>query len=637
MLDKFRKIIQGWLGKALITLLLLPFALFGVSSIFQVNPNKNIVVEVNGVEIEERELLRAVEISKQNLISRLGEQASSFVTNEMVQPAAMESLISQELIRQSAKENKLDVSMDAIHKMITDMEVFQLNGLFSQSHFEELLRRNGLRPETFPEKIRDEFLQRQLNSGYQSTGFSMPSEIHALKALRDQARSFSYIELQPERIISQIEVTDAQVQSFYDKNRETFRTEEQVSIEYVEVNRSQFIGDLSVTEGEVEKRYAEKLLEIEENQERSASHILIEISGSRDKVEAKRLADDLYSKIVNGEGFSLIAKEFSDDKGSATQGGSLGFAGRDVYVDEFEESLFSLKMGEVSKPILTEFGYHIIKLEAVQPEAGSLASMESEIIEELKISKAEQPYQDAIEELKNLVYESSDLAEPASYLGSKVQVSARFSKSLPVNELLVSAPAIVNAAFSTEVLNDGNNSDVIELNDGKAVVLRLKEHFPSKIKSVEEVKSQIKATLTQEQAKEKIKTLASEMLVLLKAGTSKDEISKQYELEWKEADHIKRDNGSVSRDILDEIFKQPKPASSEPYTSSFSLPSGSHVVSILFLVNSDENKVGSDLSETASSEVDDEQMRSLLEGQKGSLEFRSFQAWLKGEAKIKEL
>jgi peptidyl-prolyl cis-trans isomerase D len=638
MLDKFRKLIQGWLGKALITLLLLPFALFGVSSIFQVNPNKKAVVEVNGVEIDERELRRAIEVSKQNLISRLGEQASSIVTNEMVQPAALESLISQELVRQSAEDNKLNVSMDAIHEMIVEMEVFQIDGKFSQSHFEELLRRNGLRPEIFPQKMRDEFLQRQLSSGYQSTGFSTASEIENLKSLYNQSRTFSYAELQSETILGQIEVTDEQVQADYDKNKESYRTEEQLIVDYLVVNRSQFADDLDVTDDEVAQRYHEKLQEIEESQERSASHILIEISDSRDKAEAKKLADELYSKVENGGGFSLLAAEFSDDKGSATKGGSLGFAGRGVYVDEFEETLFSLGVGEVSKPVLTEFGYHIIKLEAIQPQAESLASMRSQLIDEIKDTKAEQPYQDALEELKNLAYESSDLAEPAAYLRSEIKTSAKISRSVMAGESLLSDSAVTEAAFSEEVLTGGNNSDVLELADGRAVVLRLNKHFPSKVKAVAEVTPEIKAKLKQSLAKEKISTMADEILVSLKAGTSKGDIAKQYGLKWKEVENIKRDEDSVPRNIVGEVFKQPKPAQDKPYMSTFSLPNGNQLISILSQVNSDITPGGEVYeSKISSSQSSDMQFNRLLENQKGSLEFQSFQAWLKSEAKIEKL
>jgi len=638
MLDKFRKLIQGWLGKTLVTLLLLPFALFGVSSIFQVNPNKKPVVEVNGVEIDERELRRAVEISKQNMIARIGEQASSIVTNEMVQPAALENLISQELVRQFAEDNKLNVSMDAIHKMIVEMEVFQVDGKFSQSHFEELLRRNGLRPETFPQKMRDEFLQRQLNNGYHSTGFSTASEIKNLKSLYNQSRSFSYVELQSDAIFNQIEVSEEQIQSYYDKNREAFRTQEQLVVDYLEINKSQFKGGLSVTDDELEQRYREKLQEIEESQERSASHILIEISDSRGKAEAKKLVDELYTKIENGGDLALLAAEFSDDKGSAAKGGSLGFAGRGVYVDEFEETLFTLGEGDVSEPILTEFGYHIIKLEGIQPQAESLASMKSQLIEEIKDAKADLPYQDALEELKNLAYESSDLAEPAAYLGSEIQTSTKITRNMPADGTLLSDPAVAEAAFSEEVLNGGNNSDVIELSDGRALVLRLNKYFPSKVKAVAEVKLEIKAKLTQSLSKEKIKSLAGEILASLKDGASKDAVAKQHELEWLEVENIKRDESSVSPNIISEIFKQAKPVETKPYASTFALPSGNQVVSVLVQVNSGTTPDGElSQSEATSASAADLQFNRFLENQKGALEFQSFQAWLKDEAKIERL
>ena len=643
MLEKFRKIIQGWLGKVLITLLLLPFALFGVSSIFQVDPNKKTVVEINGVEIDERELLRAVEISKQNLIGRLGEQASSFVTNDMVRPAALENLISQELIRQSVEENSLDVSIDAIHQMIMEMEVFQIDGKFSQSHFEELLRRNGLRPEIFPQKMRDEFLQRQMNAGYQATSFSTLSEVRQLENLYNQTRSFSYTELQSDKVLNQIRVSDAQIQAYYDENKETFRTDEQLTIEYLTIDKSDFSDDLTASNEELQQRYEEKLVEMQESQERAASHILIEINDSREKKEAKKLIDSLFAELENGADFSSLAKKHSEDKGSSVKGGSLGFAGRGVYVDEFEEALFALQTDEISRPVLTEFGYHIIKLEGIQPEAQSFAFMKAQLIEEIKVSKADQPYQDALEELRGLSYESSDLAEPAAFLEKEIQISSKVSKNSVSSDDVMSNPSVIEAAFSAEVLENGNNSDVIELNDGRSVVLRLKDHFPSKVRPVEELKAEITAKLTQSLLKEKMEVLAEEIVASLKAGTSNEDVANLYKLEWTDVENIKRDDSAIPGDIVSELFKQPRPAENESYSSTFSLSNGQRVIAILSQVSSAEKTTVGDLMtespENSQVEVEasDVQFNRLLENQKGALELQSYQSWLREEAEIKEL
>jgi peptidyl-prolyl cis-trans isomerase D len=260
------------------------------------------------------------------------------------------------------------------------------------------------------------------------------------------------------------------------------------------------------------------------------------------------------------------------------------------------------------------------------------------LIDEIKDVKAEQPYQEALEELRNLAYESSDLTEPAAYLGSEILTSTKISKIAAANGSVLSDSAVVEAAFSEEVLNGGNNSDVIELVDGRAVVLRLNKYFPSKIKALAEVSSEIKAVLIQAQTKEKIRSLAEEILASVKAGASKSEIAKQHGLEWMEVKDIKRDGSSVSPNIVSELFKQPKPAKGESYASVFSLPSGHQVISILTGVRSGVTPDGEiSGSEISSGQPDDMQFSRLLENQKGSLEQQSFQAWLKDKAKIKKL
>lgn len=633
MLDTFRKIIQGWFGKALVALIILPFAFFGISSIFEVGNNRATVAEINGEVIAERDLLRAIEVNKQNIISQLGEQASSFVTNDMLRPAALSGLIDQELIKQSAEKNGMRVSMDVIHKMIADMDAFKVDGKFSQQRFEDLLRRNGLVPEVFPEKIRDDFLSQQVKNGYLTTGFSTETEIGSILALKNQRRTFQYTEFDPEKFYDEIVISNEQVSEFYDKHKDEYRTTESVVLDYLVINKSDYITDSDVNDDEIKQKYQDKISELKESQERSASHILIEINDNRTKSEALKLAEDLYKRINDGEDLAVLAKTYSDDKVSAISGGSLGFAVRGAYVEEFEKTLFSLKTGQVSEPVLTEFGYHIIRSDGVRPELPSYEQIKAQLVDELKLDKAQQPYQDALENLKNIAYESDNLDESADFLKKKVTKSMRFTRNDSANsDEITSFPAVNELAFSQSFLDAGNNSDVIELDSNRAVVFRINEYFPSEVKQIDSVKQDIVLRLTETAAKDKVKKLAKDVVVDLRAGKSLQEIEKKYALSWKKAENVGRDEEKSDHEIVEIMFKQPKQESGRPSYADFNLSNDHYVVAILESSSAEVQDVKS-LEKMDQNSV--REINQLLINQKGLIELHAFQLWLKENAEVK--
>lgn len=627
MLEKFRNVIQGWFGKSLIVILLLPFAFFGISSIFQTNPNRSIVAEVNDQEISETDLLRAMEISKQTLISQLGEQASSLLTNEMLRPSALSNLIDQALLKQSAEDNGLQISTQVIHKMIANMEAFQVDGKFSQQRYEALLRSNGLSPESFPQRIREDLLLQQSKSGYLTTGFATESEIHALQALKNQTRTFQYAEINAKQFIDKVTVTEQQIQEYYSKNKDQFQTEESLSIDYLVINKNDYVGNEIPTADEVNQKYQEKVAEIKDSQERSASHILIEVNDTRSKADALKLADEIYARLTKGEDFAILAKQFSEDKGSAANGGSLGFAGHGAYVEEFEKTLYSLKAGEFSKPVLTEFGYHLIRLEGVRPDIPGLEQIKSQLIEDIKLAKAQQPYQDALENLKNLAYESSNLDEAASFLQKQILTSDTFTLAgeNSTNDV-ISSSAVRELAFSKNFLESGNNSEVIELDDKRAVVFRIHTHNPSKIKDLVEVKPALLTQLKELGAEQLSKKMAEDIVTELKAGATLQALADKYTLMWKKAENVRRDEATYDRALLEAIFKQAKPDSAQPVYSSFLLNESNTVIAVL-------ESLGIAANEDAAKEAT-EMLRQTLENQKGLAELSAYQTWLKENAKI---
>lgn len=625
MMENFRRMIRGWLGKVLIVLFALPFALFGVSSIFQGTGQNDYVAKVNGVKIEPYTLQNAIELRRQSLMQRFGENIPESMLNpDFLKPSVLDALVDRELLIQSADDNNLQYSLDEIKLLIAKEPAFYEDGKFSNDRYNEILRRAGIQPHTYPDEFRKDLISSQIRDGYTATAFVTDKELLAVKQLTDQVRDFKYVLIDPALVKDKISVEDDEVESFYQLNQSQFEIPEEVAIEYLELFKDQFVDKDSVTDAELAKRFAEKTAQLEAEQQRQASHILVEVGEDRSKEEAKNKIDDLYTQIQAGADFSKLAEEHSDDSGSAEKGGDLGLADKGIYAPEFEQALYELKIGEVSAPVLTEFGYHIIKLVKIAPDLPSFDDIKDVMVGEVALDKAEQPYLDTLEELRNIAYESADLSEPASLLSKDLKTSEFFSRM--GGQGLAANQDIIKAAYSEQVLIEGRNSDVLELNNGHAVVLRVHEHRPASFEPLDNVKEIVKEKVLAEKSKQKTLELGSELLAAHKTGDALSEQFQKYELEWKEAEKIKRNAAGLPREITEKVFKIPKPtAEAGPVIKGVQLANGSYAVIQL-------NKVGFSNEEIKPEELT--QLKAMLSNQKGISEFKNYTAWLRENSDV---
>ncbi len=625
MLENFRRMIRGWLGKALIFLFALPFALFGVSSIFQSTGNGDSVASVNGVEIDQYQLQKGIELRRQSMMQRFGENIpESMLDPDFLKPSVIEGLIERELVSQSANDNNLQYSMEEIKLLIAKETAFHEDGKFSSTRYKEVLRRAGILPHSYPEELRKDLLADQIRNGYSLTAFVTEKELLAIKKLSDQFRDFKYVTLDPSLLKDKIVLDDGDIENYYNSHASDFEIPEKVSIEYVEILRDQFVKAEGITQSEIDKRFEEKISFLKDEQERQASHILIEVNDDRSKEDAKQKVYELYDQIISGGDFAELAKKNSDDKGSAKKGGDLGFAGKGIFVAEFEEALYGLNKGDVSSPVLTEFGYHIIKLVDIGPELPELATIKDDIINEIALDKAEQPYMDALEELRNIAYESADLLEPSSMLKLELKTSGLFSRA--GGKGLAENKDILKLAFSEEVLVEKRNSDVLELDSGRAVVLRIKEHQLASVKPLDDVREIVKENVLVEKSKQKVKALGSELVAAQKSDSDVADQFEKYDLEWAAVEKIKRNSTDIPKEIITEVFKMAKPADDgKAIVSGFQLLTGSYVVVELQSVNYDEEGMKPEVRT---------QLKAALANQKGVNEFQNYTAWLRDRADV---
>jgi peptidyl-prolyl cis-trans isomerase D len=603
------------------------------------------VAEVNGEEISRQQLDARIEQHRQRQTQQLGERASELdLSSETLAPEVLDAIIDRVVLTQRADELSLSVSDRIVMQLITEIPAFQQNGKFSEDTFRVMLSRNGYSLQSFMAEVANDYVLRQLQQGIAESFFMTPQEIKKLVALQEQARSFQYALVEAGDFMSEVETSPEDLQAYYQNNTEQFRTKEKAKFDYVRLLASDYEQDIEVTEADIQLAYQARVDRAMANEQRRASHILIspEISdetgvetdaeggieaetASSPDAEPKtaaQLADDIaFEKIKSihaaldaGEDFAALAKEHSMDPGSATQGGDLGFATRGTMVGAFDEALFALEVGELSEIVKTEFGYHIIKLQEIKTdEVPKLDDIREELIVELKRDKAQAQFEEEVDKLNTLAFESGDLVPLAEQHDLQIKTSDWIERNSPSG--FFTNPAILKAAFSTEVIQDGFNADAIMLpGDTEAVVLRLSEHAPAVIQSLETVRDRVQQLVVEEKAKARAEKQGRAAIARLKAGAEFSEITEEYGLVWASHENVKRLASEVPREVTQHVFKMPRPTETAKSFGGVESTSGFAVLEL------------KDVTENASGMSEDEQydMGLFLSRQLGQLEIQNY-------------
>ena len=413
-MQAFRDLVRGWLGKFLLGLLMIPFAIVGIESYF-VGGKAAPAATINDEEISQNDLDRSVDQQRQRILASMGEQPdASRLDLVILRQEVLKGLIDRALLSQQAKKVGFLIDDVTISRLIQETPAFQENGVFSETRYQQVLRNMGEDAANFPAKAKKEIAVSQLASGINQTAFVSAKELDALSALDNQKRDIHLVVINAAPYLASVKVLDDEVNKYYKANSAKYTTEEKVSVDYMVLGAELFTDKVLLTDADVEARYAEKLKALESNEQRRASHILINIDDKTKEADALAKIKGLEKRIQAGEDFGALAKEFSQDQGSATNNGDLGFAGKGMFVPEFEKSLYALKVNEVSAPVKTQFGYHIIKLLEVQKApVPTMAELRPSLEAEVRAAKSEELYAEAVEKMDALAYESSDLKEGA--------------------------------------------------------------------------------------------------------------------------------------------------------------------------------------------------------------------------------
>lgn len=578
-MDAFREIVRGWLGKLFLALLMVPFAIVGIERYIS-GGSERIAATVNGADITQPEVDRLVERQRQRLLAQMGAKADpALVDTKRLRKGVIEGLVSEKLLAQQAEKNGYLISDATVMKQIAEEPAFQEGGKFSRRLYETILRQNDEDPRTFPQRLKQKLASSLLAEGIGQSGFITSPELQRLSALENQKRDIHFAMVPVARYLGNLTVSDEEIKSYYSRHPERFTLPESVALEYLTINRNDFLAAANPSEEDLRSLYEEKAKSISSNEQRQAQHILITVDDKTKDADALSRIREIERRARAGEDFGKLAKEFSQDPGSVANGGDLGLVSRGMFVPEFDKALFGMKPGEISAPVKTTYGYHLIKLNKIeQAEVPSFAALKPELEKQAREAKADELFNEAVDKLDAAVYEAADLKEPAEKFKLAVQETPPFGRNGGAG--IAAERKVQEAAFSDELIKEGRNSQGISLPDGSVVWVRAKQYLPAKLRPLTEVTADVRNQIMIEKAGEKARAVAAAAVKALNAGGSLEDIGKRENFSWQSVPEATRRTQVSMPEILRVAYRLPQPAAGKLSADSFGVGSSFVVVAV---------------------------------------------------------
>lgn len=569
MLDSFRTNMRG-IALGIVIVIGAIFAFSGTGSLLTV-ANIDTAIVVNDVNVSENDVIRAISNQKRQILSENEGLDPAVLSDEMMRPGAIEQLITQELLKQASIGQNLTLSQQDITNIILDIDGFQSDGKFDQNMYRFAIQRQGYTSAMFSDVLKNDAVVQQLVAGISSTAFTTNTELSALAGVTEQQRDYYYLKLPIEGIEKAVQLSDTQITGYYEKNLDVFTTAPEVRIDYIELNSELLMDASAITENKVLARFEEEVGNRNMAESRQAAHILLSESTAE-------VVEEIQAKIDAGVEFAVLAKDYSEDFGSAESGGDLGYTSGETFPEAFEKALAELEVGQISGPVSTDAGTHFIKLLDVQQKSYELSEQRSRIELELIQESTSDLLVEKLQNLKELSFNAESLAEVAADVGLELKTSEAFPQSGGGG--VAAFPAVIKAAFSTEVVNDQYASEVLELGNDRYLVLKLNEYIAARQQELPEVRERVVQLVTDDVSKNQLAAQGGALLARVMAGESVETVAKSENLSWQVVIDGTRRNTDSDAEIGQKVFSLPKPVA-ESVVESFYLSNGDFVVASL--------------------------------------------------------
>ena len=583
MLQSIHDKAKGILGIIIVAFIGLVFALWGVGD-YLTGATEQFAAKVDDMQISQSEFDQSLARQRQKLEDVFkGEVPNSPMFEQRIKDGVLDQLITQRVLQKMVDDEGYYVADQVLAQKIKAMEAFQEAGIFSADSYKERVQSQGMAVKEFENLFRRDLAVQQLQDAVMRSAIIGENELDILNRIQNQSREINYLLFKDAQFATDIEVSDLEVSNYFTANQNSYMHSEMVSVSYIELKASSLAKDVPVDEGAVKRLYDDYLTSVANKEQRKASHILIDVVADADQtvLDSKQAeADALLKRIENGESFAALAKEHSKDPGSAAQGGDLGWISKGMMVPEFERALFKLDKGAVSTVVKSSFGFHIIQLNDIKSaEAISFADKKSELTQQFQQQAVEDRFYEQSELMATTAYENDQsLQEVSSALDIDISTSKSFSRQQ--GEGIAQDEKIRKAAFDSSVLSEGRNSDIIELGQNHAVVLRIDTHTEAKPKKLQDVEKQIKALLKTQKAKQKSKEAALSAFTKLQNGEAISSKSVKGSALLMKLGSIKRDNQTADQSVVRDAFMMPKPVNNKPVYKVVELATGSAVIEL---------------------------------------------------------
>jgi peptidyl-prolyl cis-trans isomerase D len=618
MLQSIRDRTQGWIAGVIISLVILSFALWGIHSYLAGGADTSVIAKVNGIDITKTQFAAAYERLRRQMQVNMGSSALPPSVEAELKQRALQTLINMQVLEQGSTSQNFKVSSQQIDNFLESMPEFQMNGRFSLARFQQVLASSLLTAGDFLNLIKTTLLIDQPRLGIVFSAFALPNEVDSAIALVNQERDVAYITLpQASFLTSSIFVSNDEIKAYYDKHLNNFKTPEQVSIEYLELSVKDIMASFKVNDETLKTFYNENINSYTQPMQWNLESIVMPLASN---------ATDEEVKAVMAKASEQRQKYLSGDKFTGVGGGK--FVTLAQLPTELQKPIAGLtKVNEISAPIRTEKGVLLVKVLGIkEAQIQPYDQVADKVKEALTRQQAEEKYAEMREKLANVTYESPEsLQSGAKALNLTIKSTDLFTQEKGAIADVSANKKIRDAAFSGDVLNSQNNSDVIQINPDTAIVLRIKSHVAAAALSLDAVQNQIIDILKTKKAEDHTAQMANEIKQKMQSGTSPEQIEQQYHYAWNKLGYIGRYSMKVDSAVLYTAFRLPRPdkANQSSY-ASVKIPSGYAVVAVQAVrngtagKNNEQYEVFADQAQTS----------------EGALEYKLYETSLANNAKI---
>ena len=627
MLQTIHDKLKGWLAGVVLGAIGLVFVFWGINWTMTA---PNFAAKVNGSEVS----VNDVRQSYQQQLAQSERQANGTLSDAQrtqIKQRVLDDYVNSEALITRADELGYRVSDEELLASMAKVPLFQVDGKFDKAHAVAVLRAQGRSPLEIESLFRRDAKLQQLDAALNLSSFATVTEMQQIRALTKQQREISWLTLSAEKYAAAATPDEAVLKTYYDAHKGLYMTPETVTVRYVEVSLAQLAGKVAIDDAQLKIYYDEQKVKTADRftqaEQRRVSHILLPVANPEQDAAVKAKAEGILKRAQGGEDFSKLAKEYSQDPGSAQQGGDLGWSERKVWVAPFAEAAYGMKVDEIKGPVKTQFGYHILKLVGIQPTSvKTFEQSKAELEAEYRRNEAEKLFNNAQDQLADAALQNAtDIDVVARKAGLTVLEAPMFSR-IDGGGALGKVPAVIEAAFSQDVL-DGRLSAMVEVEKGRGVVLRATDHKLPQQKPLEAVHADVVAAWKKQRGVELAAAGAAAAVKRLDAGESWDAVAKSVAANTGAAPQppkfVARSDQDVPMEVRTQVFGQAKPAG-KPLYGDAQLANGDAAVIALSAVR----------EEPGDPKLQDLDMRRQLAAQIASTEAQSYAAGARAAAKV---